>query len=79
MPDYEIKETLDCKGLLCPMPVVKTSKKIKELEIGDVLGMISTDPGSIPDMEAWSNQTGHDLLEAKQEDSEYRFVVRKTH
>jgi tRNA 2-thiouridine synthesizing protein A len=79
MAEYDIKETLDCKGMLCPMPIVKTSKKIKEMEIGDVLEMISTDPGAIPDMQAWSNQTGHELLVAKEEESLYHFVIRKTH
>lgn len=79
MADYEIKETLDCSGLLCPMPVVKTSKKIKELEVGDVFEMISTDPGAMPDMQAWANQTQHELLESIEEDSVYRFVIKKTH
>ncbi len=79
MAEYEIKETLDCSGLLCPMPVIKTSKKIKELEVGDVFEMISTDPGAMPDMQAWANQTKHELLESSEEGSQYRFVIKKTH
>ncbi len=79
MADYQVAQTLDCSGLLCPMPVVKTNKAMKSLEVGQVLEMISTDPGSIPDMEAWARQTGHELLEAKDEGSKYRFVIKKTH
>ena len=61
MADFKIDETLDCSGMLCPMPVVKTNKALKALEVGQTLEMISTDPGSIPDMEAWARQTRHDL------------------
>ncbi len=79
MSDVKIVKTLDNSGLSCPMPVVKTKKAIKELEVGDVLEMISTDPGSIPDMEAWARQTGHELLEAHDEGDKYRFLIKKTH
>ncbi|RMD95592.1 MAG: sulfurtransferase TusA family protein, partial [Calditrichaeota bacterium] len=51
----------------------------KELNVGDILEMIATDPGSIPDMQAWARQTKHELLEAKEEDSVYRFIIKKTH
>ncbi len=80
MADYNIAKSLDCTGMLCPMPVVKTNKAIKELEIGDILEMTATDPGSIPDMEAWARQTNHELLEAVDNGNEnYRFVIKKTH
>ncbi len=75
----EVK-TLDCSGMLCPMPVVKTRKALKAMEIGDVLEMLSTDPGSMPDMHAWAKQTGHELIEAKDEgDNVFRFTIKKTH
>src|SRR5512134_1712064 len=51
-------KVLDCTGMLCPLPVIKTAKAIKELQVGQVLKMIATDPGAVPDMEAWSRQTG---------------------
>ena len=71
---------LDCSGMLCPMPVVKTRKALKAMEIGDVLEMVSTDPGSMPDMHAWAKQTGHELLDAADEgNSIYRFTIKKTH
>ena len=61
------------------MPVVKTFKAMKELEIGDTLEMISTDPGSMPDMKAWANQTRHELLEAEEASGKFRFLIKKTH
>ena len=68
---------LDCSGMLCPMPIIKTAKAIKEVEIGQVLKMISTDPGAPPDMEAWVRQTGHEMIESSQEDGSYIFHFRR--
>ena len=80
MAEHQINKTLDCSGLLCPLPVVKTRKALKGMQVGEILEMIATDPGSIPDMQAWANQTKHELLEAIDEgNSRFRFVVRKTH
>jgi tRNA 2-thiouridine synthesizing protein A len=79
MSELKVVKTLDTSGMSCPMPVVKTKKAIKEMEIGAILEMISTDPGSIPDMEAWARQTKHDLLESHDEGDKYRFLIRKTH
>ncbi len=70
-------QVLDCSGLLCPLPVVKTSKAIKSLEIGQVLKMIATDPGAPADMEAWSRQTGNELLRATQEEGKFVFYIRR--
>ncbi len=75
----KIDKKLDCSGMLCPMPVVKTKKALKDMEVGEVLEMISTDAGAMPDMQAWANQTGHELLDAKEEDNTYTFLVKKTH
>ena len=71
-------QVLDCKGLLCPLPIIKTKQAIDKLSMGQVLEMISTDPGSIPDMQAWSRQTGHELLEYKQDDGLFVFYVKKS-
>ncbi|MEK6781802.1 MAG: sulfurtransferase TusA family protein [Bacteroidota bacterium] len=70
---------LDCSGMMCPMPVVKTAKALKEMVIGEILEMISTDPGAMPDMKAWANQTKHELLAAEAEGGKFRFVIKKTH
>lgn len=74
----KIDEKLDCRGLLCPMPIIKTKQAIDKLAQGQVLEMTSTDPGSVPDMQAWSRRTGHELLEFRQDDKLYVFLVRKT-
>jgi len=80
MADHNVKVTLDCSGMMCPMPVVKTKMAIKKMEIGEVLEMVSTDPGAMPDMAAWARQTKHDLLESKDEgENVYRFFIKKTH
>ncbi len=68
---------LDCIDLLCPVPVIKTAKAIKEIGVGQILKMIATDPGAPPDMEAWCRQTGHTLLESRQEDGKFIFYFRR--
>ena len=69
---------LDCSGLFCPMPVVKTNKAIQNMAAGQTLKMIATDPGSIPDMEAWSRETGHELLRSHENNGTFIFFVRKS-
>jgi|UniRef100_A0A7C3LUL7 tRNA 2-thiouridine synthesizing protein A len=72
-------EVLDCSGLACPMPVLKTRKAIDQLKVGDILLMISTDPGSKPDMEAWTKKTGHLLMDVKKEEEKFKFWIKKEH
>jgi tRNA 2-thiouridine synthesizing protein A len=71
-------QVLDCTGMLCPMPIVKTSRAMKELQSGQVLKMISTDAGSPPDIEAWSRQTGNELLRSTTEDGRFAFFLKKS-
>lgn len=68
---------LDCKGMLCPIPIVKLSKAVKELQAGQTIRMDATDPGSMPDVEAWGRQTGHAILSATQADKVFTFLIRK--
>lgn len=70
-------QTLDCQGLLCPMPIIKLAKAIKSIAVGDSIEMLATDPGSIPDMEAFQKQTGHKILSSGQQGAVYRFVVQR--
>lgn len=77
MTEMVADAVLDCSGMLCPVPVVKTQKAIIEMESGQVLKMISTDPGAPPDMEAWSKQTGNEMLQNSVEDGTYIFYFRK--
>jgi tRNA 2-thiouridine synthesizing protein A len=76
----EIKadKTLDLKGLPCPMPVVKISKGIKEVEVGQVIEAVTTDPGALTDFPAWARTTGHEIVETVQGDDEVTFYVKRT-
>jgi tRNA 2-thiouridine synthesizing protein A len=69
--------TLDCKGLLCPMPIVKLSKTLKEMTANEVLLMEATDPGSVPDVAAWSKQTGNPVVAQDKDGAVMRFWIRK--
>ncbi len=75
---YTVDQRLDCKGLNCPLPVIKTKKSLEKMAVGQVLEMVATDPGSKSDMVAWSKSTGHELLETKEEPGLFTFYVRKT-
>jgi tRNA 2-thiouridine synthesizing protein A len=68
---------LDCKGLSCPMPIVKTAIAIKRLQPGELLEVLATDPGSVADFAAWTRATGNPLVEQGAEGGTYRFVIRK--
>ncbi len=77
MTALQADKVLDCTGTLCPIPVIKTSKAIKEVQVGQVLKMVATDPGAPPDMQAWSRQTGHELLDSHVEDDKFIFYFRR--
>jgi tRNA 2-thiouridine synthesizing protein A len=70
-------QELDCSGLACPMPIIKTRKTIDGMQVGQVLKMTATDPGSIPDVEAWSKKTGHEVLSSEQAGSRFIFYIKK--
>lgn len=77
--DIAADAVLDCFGLLCPMPIVKTAAKIKEVQVGQVLEILSTDQGIKEDMPAWCKATGNEYLGIKESDGEFRvFIRRKT-
>lgn len=70
-------KTLDCLGLFCPMPILKTREALKALAPGQVLEMTSDDPASEADMKSWSARTGHALVEIEKNGPVFRFLVRK--
>ena len=74
VPDQKI----DCLGLFCPMPILKTREAIKRLAAGQVLEMTSDDPASDADVRSWSAKTGHALLQVDRHGPVYRFLIRKT-
>ena len=72
-PDLE----LDLKGLLCPMPMVKVSQKIKDVPVGGVIRAVATDPGSMADIPAWAKSTGNEVLSAQKEGDVFVFLVKR--
>jgi len=75
--DVKAHKTVDYKGLFCPMPIVKVSRAIKEIEVGQVLEMLADDPGSKADMQAWVKSTGHELVSMVEEGKVFKFYVRR--
>jgi len=69
--------TLDCIGLYCPMPIVKTAQKIKELAPGEVLEVLSDDTGIKSDMPAWAKKTGNEYLGLEEDEGEIKVYVKK--
>ncbi|MBA7681775.1 Sulfur carrier protein TusA [subsurface metagenome] len=72
-------QTLDCMGLYCPMSIVKTAEKFKELKPGEVLEVVADDKGIKQDMPAWCQATGHEYLGTEEEGEEIKVYVKKTH
>jgi len=73
----EADRTLDCMGLYCPMPIVKTAQAIKELAPGQVLEVVADDVGIKSDMPAWAKKTGNDFLGVEEAGGEIKVYVRK--
>jgi tRNA 2-thiouridine synthesizing protein A len=73
----DFNKELDARGLNCPLPILKTKKALNELTTGQVLKVVSTDAGSVKDMEAFSKQTGNELLGSQAEGKEYVFYIKK--
>ncbi len=71
-------ETLDTKGLNCPLPILKTKKAIKALNSGDTLEVLATDPGSVKDFDAFCKSTGNQLVESGETDGVYSFLIKKS-
>lgn len=72
-----VAQTLDARGLACPMPIVKSAVAMKALASGQVLEVLATDPGSVKDFAAWSRSTGNALLDQSLNDGVYRFLLRR--
>jgi len=75
----EIKtdKTMDLKGLPCPMPIVKVSKGIKEIEVGQILEAVTTDPGALADFPAWAKTSGNEILKTDQGDKTITFYIKR--
>ncbi|MEO8008313.1 MAG: sulfurtransferase TusA family protein [Betaproteobacteria bacterium] len=68
---------LDTRGLNCPLPILRTKKSLNNMTSGQVLKIVATDPGSVRDFQAFSKQTGNQLLLANESSGEYVFMLRK--
>jgi tRNA 2-thiouridine synthesizing protein A len=70
-------KVMDLKGLPCPMPVVKVSKGIKEVQVGQVVEAVTTDPGALTDFPAWAKTTGNEILKTEQVNGTIRFFIKR--
>ncbi len=72
-------QSLDCIGLYCPMPIVKTVERIKQLKTGEILEIVADDKGIKLDMPAWCEATGHEFLGVEEDGNEIKVYVKKSH
>lgn len=77
MSVMEITQTVDARGLSCPLPIVRTAQAAKALPAGALIEVLATDPGSTKDLAAWCKATGNDLIEQTVDGTVFRFVIRR--
>lgn len=70
-------QTLDARGLNCPLPILRAKKALAQLGAGEVLEILATDPGSVKDFASFCAQTGHELLQNSDANGEFAFLIRK--
>lgn len=70
-------QSLDARGMNCPLPILRTKKALSELAQGDTLAVTATDPGSLKDMQAFCKQTGNELVSSNTNQGEFEFLIRK--
>lgn len=68
---------LDVKGLNCPLPILRTKKALAEMQSGQTLRVLATDPGSVKDFQAFARQTGNELVSSGEADKVYEYVLRR--
>lgn len=68
---------LDARGLNCPLPILRTKKSLNDMLSGQVLRVLATDPGSVKDFQAFSRQTGNELLSSDAANAEFVFFMKK--
>ena len=75
--DIKADKVMDLAGLPCPMPVVKVSKGIKEIEVGQVIEAQTTDPGALTDFPAWARTSGNEIIKTEQDGDKTRFFIKR--
>lgn len=73
----DVNKELDARGLNCPLPILKAKKALAEMFTGELLRVVSTDPGSMRDFQAFARQTGNQLVEQAQNDGDFVHVLRR--
>lgn len=73
----QVAKILDCKGLICPEPILLIKKMMGEVNSGDIVEMTATDAGSVADMASWSHRTGHKVVDQKEDNGVFTFYVEK--
>jgi tRNA 2-thiouridine synthesizing protein A len=68
---------LDARGLNCPLPILKTKKALSDMSAGQILRILATDPGSVKDFQAFSRQTGNELLAHGEREAEFEFFLKR--
>lgn len=71
--------TLDATGTLCPVPIIWTAKRIRQLEVGSVLEVLATDEAILDDLPAWCRATGHEFLGFEEDRPVFRGYTRRSH
>ncbi|MBB6021925.1 rhodanese-related sulfurtransferase/TusA-related sulfurtransferase [Paenibacillus sp. JGP012] len=77
MAEIKVDQTLDCMGLSCPMPIVRTKKAMDQLDAGQVIEVQATDKGSLADIQGWTKNTGHHYLGTVEDGNVLKHYVRK--
>jgi tRNA 2-thiouridine synthesizing protein A len=75
--EIKVDKVMDLKGLPCPMPVVKVSKGIKEISVGQVLEAETTDPGALADFPAWARTSGNEIIKTEQGGGVIKFLIKR--
>ena len=75
--EINVAKVMDLKGLACPMPIVKVSKGIKDVEVGEVLQAVTSDPGALSDFPAWAKTSGNEILKTETEGKETSFYIKR--
>jgi TusA-related sulfurtransferase len=75
--EIKVAKLMDLKNMPCPMPVVKVSKGIKEVQMGEVVEAHSTDPGSLSDFPAWARTSGNEILKTEQDGDVIKFFIKR--
>ena len=76
-PTEQVHQTLDCIGLYCPMPVLKTREKMDEIAVGEILEVLADDPAAEPDLKAWAKRTGQRVLKIDKTSEGLRLLIEK--